>query len=306
MNTRFVDSSGKWRRFLHSPNLVGWLLCMPALGVLGLFFLAPVFLGLTTSFYKWDGISSMKFVGLNNYIEAFKASRFWNAMLINWLAFFGSLLTQMPLALFLAIGLSKVTRITRIYRSAIFAPQILSLAAAGLLWSLIFHPYEGPLNQLLKVIGLKSWALGWLGEPDTALISLLIAALWLYFGFHMIIFMAGLASIPKEYFEAAQLETNSWLEILRYITLPLLREQLLLSFVLILAGSFGSLIGFFYLMTSGGPGGSTELLGIYMNFQAFRAGRFGYASAVSVITLFVVGIVIVWPVIHIAHERLEY
>jgi len=248
----------------------------------------------------------MNFVGLNNYIEAFHKSRFWNAMLINWLAFFGSLLTQMPLALFLAIGLSKKTRIMKFYRSAIFTPQVLSIAAVGLLWSLIFDPYKGPLNLLLKAIGLESMALHWLGEPNTALISMLIVTTWFYFGFHMIIFMAGLASISKEYFEAAQLETNSWLKILRYVTLPMLREQLLLSFIFIFGGSFGSLMGLFYLMTSGGPAGSTEILGIYMTLQAFRANRFGYASAISMIILFTVGIFLVWPVMYITRERLEY
>ena len=308
MNNHFVDSPSKWKQFLYSPNLVGWLLCMPALGILGLFFLVPALIGFRYSLYEWNGVSSiMTFVGLNNYIELFQTDRFWNAMFINWLTFFGTLLTQMPLALFLAIGLSKQTGIImKVYRTAIFAPQVISIAAAGLLWTLVFYPYQGFLNELLKAIGLKSFALGWLGEPNTALISLLAASAWFYFGFHMIIFIAGLASIPKECFEAAMLETNSWLNILRYITLPMLREQLLISFVFIFGGSFGPLVGFFYLMTSGGPGGSTELLGIYMTFQAFRANRIGYASAISVVTLFIVGIVLFWPLMHMTRERLEY
>lgn len=307
MNNHFVDSSIKWKQFLHSPNLVGWLLCMPAFGILGLFFLGPVFIGLRISFYEWNGASpTMTFVGLNNYIEVFQADRFWNAMLINWLAFFGTLLTQMPLALFLAIGLSKKTHIMKVYRSAIFTPRVISIAAAGLLWSLVYHPYRGPLNKLLIAIGLKSLALSWLGEPNIALISLIVATAWCYFGFHMIIFMAGLASIPKEYFEAAMLETNSWLDILRYVTLPMLREQLLLSFVFIFGGAFGHLMGFFNLMTLGGPGGSTELLGIYMALQAFMAKRFGYANTISMVMLFIVGIIVIWPVMHIARERLEY
>jgi len=247
MNNHFVDSPSKWKQFLYSPNLVGWLLCMPALGILGLFFLVPALIGFRYSLYEWDGVSSiMTFVGLNNYIELFQTDRFWNAMFINWLTFFGTLLTQMPLALFLAIGLSKQTGIImKVYRTAIFAPQVISIAAAGLLWTLVFYPYQGFLNELLKAIGLKSFALGWLGEPNTALISLLAASAWFYFGFHMIIFIAGLASIPKECFEAAMLETNSWLNILRYITLPMLREQLLISFVFIFGGSFGPLVGFF-------------------------------------------------------------
>ncbi len=240
----FFDSA-KWKRFVRSPNLVGWLLCTPALLILGVFFLAPVIVGLRTSFYEWNGASiNMKFIGLSNYIEALNAPRFWNAMLINWLALLGSLITQMPPALFLAIGLSKQTRLMKIYRGAIFSPQVLSIAAAGLLWTLIYNPYQGPLNQLLSSMGLDFLALGWLGEPSTALISLIIASGWFYFGFHMIIFMAGLAAIPKEYFEAALLETSNWFATIRYITLPLLREQFLISFVLIFGGSFGSLMGF--------------------------------------------------------------
>lgn len=292
---------------MRSPNLVGWLLCIPALLVLGVFFIAPVIVGLRTSFYEWNGASvTMNFVGLGNYIEAFNTPRFWNAMLINWIAMFGSLVIQMPLALSLAIGLSRQTRLMKVYRGAIFSPQVLSIAAAGLLWSLIYNPYQGPLNQLLSALGLDFLALGWLGEPNTALISLIIASGWFYFGFHMMIFLAGLAAIPKEYFEAALLETNNWFATIRYITLPLLREQLLISFVLIFGGSFGSLMGFFYLMTSGGPSGSTELLGIYMTIQAFRANRYGFASAISMIILLIVGIVLTGPVIHIARERLEY
>lgn len=283
------------------------MLCIPALAVLGLFFLGPVLVGLRTSFYDWDGASiNMKFIGFSNYIEAFHTGRFWNAMLINWAAFFGSLITQMPLALVLAIGLSKQTRIMKIYRSAIFAPQVLSIAAAGLLWSIVYNPYQGPLNRLLEAIGLDWLALGWLGDPNTALISLITAAAWFYFGFHMVIFMAGLAAIPKEYFEAAVLETNSWFATLRYVTLPMLREQVLISFILIFGGSFGSLMGFFYLMTNGGPSNSTELLGIYMTTQAFRANRFGFASAISVIILLIVGLVLTWPAMRVARERLEY
>ena len=247
MKNYFADSSSKWNQFLHSPNLVGWLLCMPALCILVLFFLGPAFIGLRISFYEWNGASkTMTFVGLNNYIELFQNARFWNAMYINWLAFFGTLLTQMPLALFFAIGLSKKTRIMMVYRSAIFAPRVISIAAVALLWAIVFHPYQGPLNKLLTAIGLESLALGWLGEPNTALISLLIATAWYYFGFHMIIFMAGLSSIPEEIFEAARLETDSQLNILRYIILPMLREQFLISFVFLFGGAFGPLMGFFF------------------------------------------------------------
>jgi raffinose/stachyose/melibiose transport system permease protein len=227
-------------------------------------------------------------------------------MKVNWLAVFGSLLTQMPLALGLAIVLSRKGFGMKAYRTVIFAPQAMSIAAVALLWRLIYSPYFGPLNHLLRAIGLDTLAIGWLGDPDTALISVLMAAAWFYFGFHMVIFMAGLASIPDEIYDAVRLETNSWFHTLIYITLPLLREQLLLSFVFILAGTFGSLMGFVSLLTDGGPANATELLGIYMARQAFRGNRYGYASAISVILLLTVGLALVWPALRVARERLEY
>jgi len=258
------------------------------------------------SLSKWNGISPVEFVGLSNYIEAFSTDRLWNAMKVNWLAVFGSLLTQMPLALGLAVVLSRKGFGMKVYRTAIFVPGAMSIAAVALLWRLIYSPYLGPLNHLLRAIGLDTLAIGWLGDPDTALISVLVAVAWFYFGFHMVIFMAGLASIPDEIYDAVRLETNSWFHTLIYITLPLLREQLLLSFVFILAGTFGSLMGFVALITGGGPANSTELLGIYMIRLAFRGNRYGYASAISVILLFTVGLALVWPALQVARERLEY
>jgi len=313
MSDVFTDDEGrsrsreKMQRLLRSPEVAGWLLCLPALLMLVVFFLGPAIVGFRVSLYKWDGASpSMEFVGLGNYVEALSSERFWNAMKVNWLAFVGSLLTQMPLALGLALGLSKKGFGMKVYRSAIFAPQVMSIAAVALLWSLLYNPYQGPINQLFRSIGLDVLATGWLGNPDTALGSLLVATAWFYFGFHMVIFMAGLAAIPKEIFEAVQLETNSWLKTLVYVTLPLLREQILLVFVFIFAGSFGHLMGFFSLMTEGGPAGATELLGIYMSLQAFRANRYGYASAISAIILLIVGGVLAWPALRVARDRLEY
>ena len=123
---------------------------------------------------------------------------------------------------------------------------------------------------------------------------------------NMILFMAGLGSIPPEYFDAARIETNSWWDTLRYVTLPLLREIMLIIFVLIFSGSFGNLIGFFLLLTKGGPEGHTEILGIYMYNTAFRGFQFGYASAISIILVVIVLAVVIYPALHIARERLEY
>jgi ABC-type sugar transport system permease subunit len=148
--------------------------------------------------------------------------------------------------------------------------------------------------------------IAWLGENETALLSALVATTWYSFGFTMILFMAGLGSIPAEYYDAARIETSSQWQVLRYITLPLLREVLLIIFVLTFSGSFGGLIGFFLLLTGGGPAGRTDLVGIYMYQSAFRAYQFGYASAISVVLVLLVLLVVIVPVLRIARERLEY
>jgi raffinose/stachyose/melibiose transport system permease protein len=136
--------------------------------------------------------------------------------------------------------------------------------------------------------------------------SLLVASTWYYFGFNMILFMAGLASIPSEYYDAVKIETNRWFDAVRYVTLPMLREVLLIAFVLNISGSFGHLIGLFYLLTAGGPANRTELIGILMHNSAFVGSRYGYASAISVVMVAIVLAVVAWPALHVARERLEY
>jgi ABC-type sugar transport system permease subunit len=146
----------------------------------------------------------------------------------------------------------------------------------------------------------------WLGENNTALASALVATTWYSVGLTTILLLAGLGSIPPEYDDAARLETSSQVTRLRHVTLPMLREVMLIIFVLVISGSFGHLVGFFLLLTGGGPAGRTELLGIYMYESGMRGYQFGYASAISVVLVTIVLSVVIVPVLRIARERLEY
>ena len=148
--------------------------------------------------------------------------------------------------------------------------------------------------------------IAWLGDPRLALVSVLVATTWFDFGLHMLLFMAGLAAIPPEYFDVARIETVRWHQKLRHVTLPLLREQVLISFTLIVSGSFGHLLGLFFLMTDGGPAGRTELLGLYMTKVAFRGSQYGLGSAVSVLMLVLVLAIVIWPILRVGRERLEF
>jgi len=296
---------------MRSSTLKGWLLCLPALALFTVFFLGPALVGVIASLYEWNGISATaQFAGWQNYLELFTAERFWKAMRVNTVVVVASLLMQVPLALTLALILSGQSFGMKVYRNAIFSPQVLSIAAVALIWQLVYDPYQGLLNSLItgvtELVGLSPARIAWLGRTDTALASVLIATTWYYFGLTMLLFMAGLASIPYEYLEAARLETNRWYHVLRHVTLPMLREVFLIVFTLTFAGSFGHVMGLFFLLTGGGPAGRTEVVGLYMYSSAFRAFRYGYASAISVVMVVLVLAVVVWPAIRMARERLEY
>jgi ABC-type sugar transport system permease subunit len=283
------------------------MLCSPALLLLIVFFLVPAAVGVYVSLNRWDGITpQMTFVGFANYRRLFETERFWSSIRINWVVVIGTLVTQLPVAILLARALSRKGRFSRIYRTAAFAPQVLSLAAAGMIWGLIYDPYMGLINQSAQALGFEGFRIPWLGDQRYVIPSMLLTITWLYFGFHTLLMMAGMAAIPQEYYDAARLETNHEWQIMRHVTLPLLREQLLISFVLIFAGGFGHLMGIFAVMTGGGPAGATEIMGLYMYRLGFYGRQLGVASAVSVVMLIIVFSVLIYPAIRVTRQRLEY
>jgi raffinose/stachyose/melibiose transport system permease protein len=295
----------------HRRSLIAFLLVLPALAFFAVFYLGPSLTGVFLSLHEWDGVSSrMTFVGLDNYVRLLETPRFWSSLAVNWIVALTSVAIQIPLGLGLALLLTRRSRATSAYRSALFLPQVLSVAAVGVMFVLIYDPYNGLLNSLVSTVA--GWfgggpvTLAWLGENDTALLSAIVAATWYGVGLTMILFLAGVGSIPPEYTDAARLETNSTLVRLRYITIPMLREVMLIIFVLIVSGSFGQLIGFFMLLTNGGPANRTELLGLYMLDAGMRGYQFGYASAISVVLVLIVLAVVIVPVLRISRERLEF
>jgi raffinose/stachyose/melibiose transport system permease protein len=292
---------------LRHRNLKAWLLCAPALIVVCTFFIGPALVGFFISFHEWDGVSSqMRYVGLNNYLDLLASARFWHAMAISWVFAFATLFLQIPIALFFAVILSRKGRFYGVYRTAMIIPQALSIAAVALVWGLMYDPSSGLINRALRGLGMSQLQTAWLGEPLTAIAAILLTSTWFYFGFHMLLFLAGISAIPADYYDAARLETNSTWTVTRTITIPLIREQLLISFLLVFAGAFGGLVGLISLMTFGGPSGATEIGGVLADNLALRGGQFGSASAISVIILVIVLAVMAWPTYRLARNRLEF
>ena len=282
------------------------LLNLPALGVLAFFFLLPAAISLWFSVRDWNGLTDSTFIGLQNFQELAGSARFWHALWINAALAGFTLITQVPLAFFVAVILFKRRHQTRLLRSLVLFPQVLSIGAASLLWLMIYHPTRGLLNNGLSLILPGDVKIAWLGSSTTALAAVITATNWYYFGLHTLIFMAGMSGIPQEYYDVLRMNSNRLRDELRHVTLPLLREQFLVSFVLVISGSFGHVLGFVSILTNGGPAGSTELLGLYAIEMGFRAGRFGLASAITVVILTVVLSIVIWPIVRIARSRLEY
>jgi ABC-type sugar transport system permease subunit len=174
------------------------------------------------------------------------------------------------------------------------------------IWIFLLDPYQGLVNHALRMFGLGTWQQGWLGQGSTALPSLLTAAAWWTFGFYVVLFTAGMARIPQDYYDAVKIETSSRFAAFRYVTVPLLREQIFVACIMTTGGVFGYLTGLFLLLTGGGPAGRTETLGIVSYFTAFRGLDFGRATTISVIVLALVASAVLVPTLRVARRRLEF
>lgn len=290
--------------FIKKINLSPVIFVFPALALFAIIYFLPLLVAFGMSFVEWDGLRPPLFIGFQNYVRLFHDLDFLNSVIVNIKVVVISLITQLPLALFLAYLLNQISRGYKFYQVLLFVPQMLSVVAVGILWSLIYNPYYGPFSVITKALGLSS--IDWLGTPSHALFSLLLTTTWVYFGFHMVLQMAGMSAIPNELYDSAKLDTENKFLVFYYITLPLLRETLLVSAIMIFSGSFSHLLGLFWMMTRGGPNRGTELIAIFMYKQAFTSHQFGYANAIAVVMFIFLAITVAIIVLQVSKTRIEY
>ena len=303
----WLKTQAKWFARLKREPVQAWLLCLPALALFGVFYLGPTLVGLAISVTDWDGVKpAPRFVGLTNYIALVKGDTFWKVLLTNMLMATALVCLQLPFALFLALGLRRRTRLNTFFRMAFFLPQALSVTVAALVWRFMFTPSAGLFNRVLMTVGLGGLQRAWLGETQTALMAVTASFMWWTFGFFTILFIAGLSAIPDMYFDAFLIESDRWYLRLRYVTLPMLRETLLIAFAMTISNAFGFALGYVDLMTHGGPASSTELLGLYATRAALLGRRFGYSSAITLAMLAIVLGLVIGPLLYVGRERLEY
>ena len=269
------------------PMIVAFL--APALLLYGVFVLYPIIQSTRYSLYDWNGLEKLdKFVGLDNFRRAFSDANFTAALRHNVIIILLSLAFQVPFALGLAMLLNTRIKGRAILRTLFFAPYVLSEVVTGVVWRQILRPH-GLLDEIMKTIGLGGHTQGWLSDPDVVLYALFFVISWKYFGFHMVLLLAGLQQIPKELGEAASIDGATAWQKFRYVTLPLLGPTIRVSVFLSIIGAL-QLFDIVWVTTKGGPIGASSTMATYL-YDQFRKSLFGYASAVSIV-IFVLSLVV--------------
>ncbi|NPV49056.1 MAG: ABC transporter permease subunit [Armatimonadetes bacterium] len=278
------------------------LFALPALIFFAGFVAYPIVHTCVLSFFSWSAVQSTALpVGLANYRALLSDPHFFVALRNNGLFIVLSVAVQMPLALLLALGLGSALRRHRLLRTLFFAPFVLPIVAVGLMWRLIYEPNLGALNALLEMVGRSHWARGWLGESEVAIFAVIAVSCWRYVGFHMMILLAGLQSIPADVHEAAALDGAGKWQTLWQVTLPMMRRVLLVDALLITVGSV-RIFDLVKVMTDGGPGYASEVLATLMFRAAFVEDRMGYSAAIAVVMLLVT---LVFTVVYLRLTRVE-
>jgi raffinose/stachyose/melibiose transport system permease protein len=236
------------------------------------------------SLFRWDGISPTKlFVGLQNYLTLFTQNDvFWIGLKNNAIWLVIALLLPTSIGLGFALVLNTRFRGSHLFRSIFYFPAVLSLAVVGLIWTWIYEPDLGLLNQVLGALGLKALERNWLADPGTAIYPIIVAATWNGVGLPMLLYLAGLQTIPEELHEAAKVEGAGPIRRFLYVTFPLLRETTLIVLAITAINALKA-YDIVYAMTNGGPANQTQLLSTWMYFLTYNYNQVGLGTAIAVI-----------------------
>jgi multiple sugar transport system permease protein len=266
----------------------GRLFLAPALGLIGIFFVLPVLGGLLLSFTDFDLYAvgtpgTARFVGLRNYAGALASPEFWRAVrnTFYFVLMGGPLSVLASLAAALLLN-ARLVRWRSLFRTAYFAPVVTTLVAVAVVWRYLYHPHYGFVNHWLGFLGIGP--IDWLGDPTWSMPAIVLLAVWKNFGYNMLIFLAGLQTVPEDLYEAAAIDgAGSWARFL-HVTLPGLGPTFLFVGVTTMIAHF-QLFAEPYVMTQGGPLGSTRSVVLLMYEEGFRWWRMGMASAIAFLLL---------------------
>lgn len=262
---------------------------IPALVLYGWFLLYPMLDSIRLSFFDWSGFrtDTPVWVGMDNYVRLFTEDAVFPRALLNsvlWVVL--SLLLPTVIALLIALGLNREIVGRNVMRAVFYIPAVFASITVAAMWRWIYNPSLGFVNQILQAVGLGEWTQSWLGDPRFALGSIFVANIWQAVGFSMVLFLAGLQTVPEELMEAAKLDGAGAWQRFWAVTVPALRPTTVVVIILTIINSlkvFDLVVG----MTGGGPAQSTQVLALWSYSQSFTNHEFGMGGAVATVLLIV-------------------
>lgn len=289
MQSRYPGSPNWLTRLRHSDIPTAIIFLAPSLLILGTFNFYPIAEVFRLSLFKWDNLSSIKtFIGFDNFISLFHNARFWNSLIVTGEYTLVVTALSIFLGLVLAVFLNNKFLLGKsFWRSMFFLPVVTPTVAAAMVWILLFNPGFGLVNVVMRAIGLEG--LNWLADTTWALPTLMTLGVWRRLGFTTMLYLAAIQSLSTEYYESAEIDGANALQRFLHLTVPLLRST---TIMLVILGIVDSFLVFDQVMvlTRGGPGDATEVIGMFMYSTSFSAFKLGYGAAISVIMFIVVAV----------------
>lgn len=270
----------------RNRTLVGWAFILPNFVGFAALTLVPVVIALALSFLKWNSYDTPTWAGLDNFRRMVASDTFWTALRNTAFYAAGHIPLTLALSLGFAVLLNRKLRGVSFFRTALFIPYVTSLVAAAVVWNMLFSPEFGPVNQALRALGVTDPP-GWTTSTTWAMPAIILTSVWRDLGYYMVIYLAGLQTIPAEQHEAAEMDgANGW-QRFRHVTLPGLRPTTFFVLIMLTISSF-KVFDLVQVMTDGGPGRSTLVLSQLIFREGITEGRFGYSSAISMVLFAIV------------------
>lgn len=252
----------------------------------------PLVTALVYSFFEWKGGPQKTFTGLQNYMTLFADKTFWEAFGHNIYLVIACIIGQIGIAFILVIMVnSKLVKLKGMHRTFGFFPSTISAVCIGLIWNMIYHNQYGIINWFLKTIGRPDLCKVWLNETDKVMLLVSIPLIWQFIGYYMVIMLSAIASIDGEVFESAEIDGANGMQKAWYITLPLIKNTMLVCITLCIAGNMKAFDNIF-VMTKGGPGTASMVMAMYGYQISFNQSNMGYGSCISV-GIFVLSLLVI-------------
>jgi multiple sugar transport system permease protein len=262
-----------------------------SLGLL-IFVFIPMVIAIVLGFFRLDGFGNLSFIGVANYVRMFQDPSFLQSAGVTATYLVVLVPAVFIVALLLALLVQQKIPFVGAIRSALFAPYVISLVVVGLMWQFLLSDKVGIVNQFLAVFGIHD--ISWLGDPKYTLGTVVVISIWFQMGYYMIIFLSGLQDIPGELYEAARIDGAGPWQRFWNITWPMLRPTSLFVLITVTIAVVSGGFDLIYILTGGGPAGSTSLLIFYIYQQAFLFGEYGYAAAIGSVLVLVL---LIWSAI---------